>query len=119
QKTDGLSGRPSSFLKLSLGELRCSARLFEAVLLALLDAGVAGEEACLFEGGANFGLALQKRPCDAEADRTCLARIAAADDVHEDIVLAFCRHFNEGLLNDVLKRAHGEVVFERAIVDDD
>ena len=38
----------------ALGELRCLARLLETVLLALLATSVAGEEAGLLQGGAEF-----------------------------------------------------------------
>src|SRR5690349_21264130 len=67
-------------VNLALRELEAAARLGSAVLLALDDAGVAGEEAGLLDDGAERGLEAGQRLGDAVLDRAGLAREAAPDD---------------------------------------
>ena len=70
----------------ALGVLRGLAGLLEAVLLALLLARVAREEAGLLELGAQLGVELDERPGDAEAQGAGLARDAAAVERGVDVV---------------------------------
>src|SRR5436190_14729645 len=73
---------------LPLAELRCLACLVEAGLLALDDAGVAGEEPCALEGCAELRIDLDERTGDAVPHRAGLARRAAAVQAHAKVVLA-------------------------------
>src|SRR5215210_7672160 len=73
---------------LALRELEAAARLRPAVLLALDDAGVAGEEAFALDRGAQRRLVAGQRGRDAVADRARLARQAAALDGGFDVILA-------------------------------
>ena len=74
--------------ELTLRELEAAAGLGAAVLLALDDAGVAGEEAGLLDDAAERGLEAGQRLGDAVLDRAGLARKAAADDGGDDVILA-------------------------------
>ena len=75
---------------LSLGELRSATCLFETVLFALFDAGIAGKETGLFKGGTAIGLCLKKSAGNAEADCACLTSKTAAVNVDVYVILALC-----------------------------
>ena len=77
---------PSNDGELSLGELRRTTSLFEAVLLSFLCAGVSREEAFLFKCGTAVGLRFEERTSHAQTDSTRLTGISAADDVDEYVV---------------------------------
>ena len=70
----------------ALGVLRSLAGLLEAVLLRLLLARVAGEEAGLLERGPQLGVELDEGTGDAEAQRAGLAGDAATVERGVDVV---------------------------------
>src|SRR3954468_11184397 len=70
---------------LALRELEAGAGALLSVLLALLHARIAREEAGLLEALAKFGVVDLKRARDAVANRSGLAARAAAVDGHDDI----------------------------------
>src|SRR5271156_6682404 len=72
----------------SLGELEAAARLAAAVLLALDDAAVAGQEAALLEDRPEAGLVEGQRLADAVPHRAGLARQPAARHRRGDVELA-------------------------------
>lgn len=106
--------------KLSLGELRCLARLVQTVLLAFLLSGVAFEVACFFQGCA-VGFLVADAECtgDAVADGARLTRHTAAVDVDDDVELVRCGNGFEGLIDDKTHCVEGEVILEGALVDGD
>src|SRR5262245_65414457 len=63
-----------------------------AVLLALLLARVAREEAGLLQSGAQRGVVLLQRAGEAEADRAGLAGVAAPRDGDEQVEVAHVIH---------------------------
>src|SRR5919198_2721078 len=71
----------------ALRVLRSLAGLLEAVLLALLDPGVPGEEAGLLQGGTVVRVAGDQRAGDAEAEGAGLAGDAAAAQVRDHVEL--------------------------------
>src|SRR3954452_7044687 len=80
-------GEPRTRLGLlPLGVLRRLAGLLQAVLLALLHPGVAGEEAGLLQRRPRLGVTVDERTRDAESHRTRLTGDAAALDAHEHVV---------------------------------
>src|SRR5690606_24161921 len=95
------------------------AGLLEAVLLGLLLAGVAGEEAGLLEGGPQLGVELGEGPSDAEAQRTGLTGGAAAVDRGVDVVDAGRLGDPQRLGEDHLVGLRREVVLEGPLVDGD
>ena len=105
--------------RLALRELEAAAGLGLAVLLALDDARVAGEEAGLLDGGAQRGLEAAQRLGDAVLDRTGLAGKAAADNRGFDVILAVTLGNAERLVDDQAKRRASEIDFLLAAVDDD
>src|SRR3954454_5448024 len=74
--------------RLPLAELRRLARLVQAGLLALDDAGVAREEACALQRHAKLRVDLHERTSDPVAHGTRLTRRAAAVHAHAQVVLA-------------------------------
>ena len=58
---------------LALRELEALAGTFLPILLALVLARVAAQHSLLFQLGAQFGIELQERPCNAEFRGTGLA----------------------------------------------
>src|SRR2546421_9405900 len=72
---------------LAFRELEALARALLAVLLALLDARVACDEARLLQGGPEVGVKFHQRARDAVAHRAGLPGGAAARDVDEDVEL--------------------------------
>src|SRR3954454_8994693 len=71
----------------ALGELRPLTRLLEPGLLALLDPGVAGEEAAALEVTAQVGLGVDQSPRDPVAQRARLSGDAAAVQAGHDVHL--------------------------------
>src|SRR3954447_12092406 len=67
----------------ALGVLRGLAGLLEAVLLGLLLAGIASEEAGLLQRCAQLGIELDQRAGDAHAQRAGLTRRATAGNRRE------------------------------------
>src|SRR5437879_3301418 len=72
----------------ALGELERAACLGPAVLLALDDARVAGQEAAVLQGGAQVRLEIGQRLGNAVTHRPGLAREAAARDRADPVILA-------------------------------
>src|SRR5258708_27611154 len=66
-------------------ELLAASRLVQAHLLALDFARVARHEPRLREGGLQGGVGFTKRPGNAVAHRSRLARLSAAEDVDLDV----------------------------------
>src|SRR5690606_8465023 len=102
----------------ALRELRRLAGLLETGLLALDDASVAREEAGLLEGGTVvLTVDLVERARDREAERTGLARGAAAVDASHDVVRAREAEQRERVGDQLLVQLVGEVLLERTAVD--
>src|SRR4051812_24203046 len=101
----------------ALAELRALAGLLEAGLAALLDPGVAGEEAAALEVAAQLGVDLGQRPGDAVADRAGLAADAAAVDADADVDVALVTGDRERLADHRLVQGPGEDLLEPALVD--
>src|SRR5690606_14414278 len=102
----------------ALGVLGRLAGLLQTRLLTLDDAGVAREEAGLLERGAVvLGVDLVERTSDAEAQRTGLARAAAAGDAGDDVEPALDLDHREGRAHELLVDLVREVLLERAAVD--
>src|SRR3712207_6546485 len=101
----------------ALRELRSLAGLLEAGLLALLDPGVAAEEAFLLQARAVvLEVDLVQRTSDAEAQRTGLARGAAAGDAGDHVVAAEQVEHLERVVDELLVKLVREVFLERAAV---
>src|SRR5690606_19315601 len=104
---------------LALGELEGTAGLAAAVLLALHDASVAGKEPALLENRTQFRLAIGERLGNAMANRTGLARKAAALHGGDDVVLPVAVGGYDRLLQDHLQHRASEIFAEFLVVDDD
>jgi hypothetical protein len=100
----------------TLRELEPRARAALTVLLALLLARVAGQEAALLERGAIRGVEQLERARDAVAQRIGLAGDAAAVQRRGDVVAPDAVHGLERLVDDHARRLAREVVLERAPV---
>src|SRR5262245_27115557 len=72
---------------LALGELERPACLGATVLLALDDAGVAGQETALLQDAAQIRLEVRERLGDAVTHRAGLARKAPAGDRADHVIL--------------------------------
>src|ERR671912_44630 len=103
--------------RLALRELEAAACLGAAVLLALDDARVAGQEACLLHRGAERRLEAAQRLRDAVLHRTGLARKAATLHGGDDVVLTIAVGNVERLVDDEAQRGTGEVDALVAAVD--
>src|SRR5258706_8445101 len=112
---DSVTGTPG----LALGVLRSLAGLLQAVLLALLLAGVAGEEPGPLERDAQLAVELGQRTGDAEAQRAGLPADAAAVDRRVDVVALVGGRQTQRLGDDHPGRLRREVPRDRAPVDDD
>ena len=104
---------------LSLRELRSAAGGLEAVLLALLHSGVAGQEPGFLEGGAVGGIHLQQGAGDAVTDGAGLAGDAAAGDGGLDVHLALHAGGDQGLTDDELQGLKAEIIVDVAAIDGD
>src|SRR6201996_6982221 len=102
---------------LPLGVLRRLAGLLQAVLLALLDPGVPGQEACLLQRRAVLRVDQGKRPGHAEAQRARLPGDAAAGDPGHHVELVLPAQGHERLVDELLVHLVREVHVERAAVD--
>src|SRR5688500_2573714 len=123
QKGAALTDRPSSAMvvkpRLALRELEAAAGLGLAVLLALDDSRVAGQEALALHRRAELRLVAGEGGRDAVADRAGLAGKAAALDRRDHVILAAALGDVEDLVDDQSKRRPGEIDFLVAAVDDD
>src|SRR6267378_1698258 len=102
---------------LPLGVLRRLAGLLQAVLLALLDPGVPGQEAGLLQRRAVFRVHQGQRPGHAEAQRARLPGDAAAGDPGHDVELVLRAQGHERLVDELLVHLVREVHVERPAVD--
>ena len=102
-----------------LRELEPGPRSALAVLLALLHPGVARQEAFLLQLLAQLQVVDRQRARDPVADRSGLARGAAAGDRDVDVELLGRLGREERLLDDHLEDVVREVVVERSLVDGD
>src|SRR3954451_431857 len=107
-------GRP-----LPLRELEAAAGLGLAVLLALDDARVAGEEAFTLHRGPQARLVTGQRGRDSVAHRAGLAGEAAALDGRDHVILAAALGDVEHLVDDQAQGRPGEIDRLVAPVDDD
>src|SRR5829696_4164475 len=73
--------------RLSLAELEAFARSLLPVLLAFLDARVAGQEPRLLQPLPEFDVELDQRPGDSQPQRAGLAGDAAAGDGRQHVEL--------------------------------
>ena len=103
----------------ALGELEAPARLALAVLLALDDAAVAGQEARGLQRRAQARLVERQRLADAVLDRAGLAGETAALDGGHHVELAGDAGDGEGLADHHLEHRAGEVDVHLLAVDDD
>src|SRR5207248_2753249 len=102
---------------LPLGVLRRLAGLLQAVLLALLDPGVPGQEAGLLQRRAVLRVHQGQRPGHAEAQRARLPGDAAAGDPGHDVELVLRAQGHERLVDELLVHLVREVRVERPAVD--
>jgi hypothetical protein len=105
------------FHRSALGELEAAARLALAVLLALDDAGVAGQETGGLQRGAQRRIVERQRLGDAVLDRAGLARQPAALDGRLDVELAGDIGHGEGLGDHHLQHGPGEILRHFLAVD--
>src|SRR5262249_19058823 len=91
--------------------------LLEAGLAALLDPGVAGQEAASLEVAAQLGVDLGQGPGDAVANRAGLTADAAAVDTDADVDAALVAGDGERLLGHRLVQGPREELLEAALVD--
>src|SRR3954447_18905408 len=108
----GLGGTGSA-----LRVLRRLAGLLQAVLLALGDAGVAGEEAGLLQGRAVIGLDRGEGTGDRQAQGAGLTADAATLEDADDVVLLALLQDHERLADELLVHLVGEVLLEGAAVE--
>src|SRR5512135_80184 len=102
---------------LPLRELEPGAGAALTVLLALLHARVAREEAGLLECPAELAVEEAERAGDPVADRAGLARAPAALDERDDVELVARLGELQGLADDHLEHVVRKVVLEGAVVD--
>src|SRR5437763_1094370 len=102
---------------LPLGVLRRLAGLLQAVLLALLDPGVPGQEAGLLQRRAVLRVDQGERPGHAEAQCARLPGDAAAGDPGHHVELVLRAQGHERLVDELLVHLVREVHVERAAVD--
>ena len=105
--------------KLSLAELGSATGGFEAVLLAFLHSGVAGQETGGLQGSAVALIDQQQGAGDAVADGAGLAGNAAAGNGGLDVNLADGAGGDQGLTDDELQGIQTEVVVDITAVDGD
>src|SRR5947209_847369 len=104
---------------LALRVLRRLAGLFQAVLLALLLAGVAREKAGPLQRDPHLGVEIDEGTGDAEAEGTRLPGHAAAIDRGVDVVDLVGRRGHQGLAQHHAMGLGGEVVLDGSAVDHD
>src|SRR5215216_5013022 len=103
----------------ALGELEAAAGFRLAVLLALDDTRVAGEESALFQRAAQVGLVVHQRLGNAVAHRASLTRQSAARYGANDVVLAVAVGSDQRLLDQHAQHRPREIDFNLARVDED
>jgi len=104
---------------LSLGELACATSCLETVLLSFLHSGVSCEEACLLEERTVCVVSKEKSSCNAVTDSTCLTGDTTTVNVCNDVVLAHCGCYAEGLVDDELECFKAEIIVDVTAVDCD
>jgi hypothetical protein len=105
--------------KLALRELEAATRLGAAILLALDDPAVAGQEPGGLDRRAQHRLELGQRLGNAVLDRARLAREAAALDGRDNIVLFLAASDLERLVDDEAQCRAREIDFLIAAIDRD
>ena len=105
--------------RLSLAELRSATSGFEAVLLALLHSGVAGQETGLLQNGTHLIAVLQQRTGNTVTDSAGLAGNAAACYGADNIKLTQGIGEGHGLTNDQLQGLQTKVIVDVTAVDGD
>src|SRR5262249_32710740 len=102
---------------LTFTELEALARPLLPVLLALLDARVARQEAFLLQLRPQLEVVLHERARDPEAQRAGLARDAAAGDRRQDVELVAGLGDGQRPLDLGAKRFGGEGLLDRLVID--
>ena len=104
--------------KLTLGELRGATCLVQTSLLAFHDAGVAGQEASLLQGGAvRITIDRVQSAGTAQADCASLAGGAATVNEDDSVELAFELEQNDRGVDLTLQQLGREVLFQGATID--
>ena len=106
-------------LYLSLGELACATSCLETVLLSFLHSGVSCEETCLLEERTVCGVSEEESSGNAVADCACLTGDTTTVNVSNDIELALCVCYAEGLVDDELECFKTEIIVYVSAVDGD
>ena len=88
---------------LTLAELEACACLGASRLFALHNAGVAGEEALVFEGFLVLFIDFHKCACNGESESLALTCKAATVEVHLDVILLSNVEQVQGLLDNILE----------------
>src|SRR6266516_400855 len=101
----------------ALRVLRCLPGLLQAVLLALLDAGIPGKEARPLQGSPVFRVDQYQGTCDPQPQRTRLAGDPAAGDAGGHIELPLGPEGHERLTDELLVDLVREEVLQRPLVD--
>ena len=105
------------FQGLAFAELELLAGLGLAWLFAFDDASVSCHEALCFEGRLVVGVDFDEGSGDGESEGLSLSFYAAAVEVGLDVVALGYSECREGLLDDELECAVGEVAGEFPVVD--
>ena len=107
-------------MRLTLAELEATACARLTGFLTLDFAGVAGEEAGGLEGRTiSLCIYLAKSAGDSETKGLCLTFGTSTNEGNLYVKLTSCSGNLEGLVNDVLEGVFLEVLFHRAVVNDD
>src|SRR5215210_4088595 len=108
--------RNSKFL-LSLRKLESFPSTLLSVLLAFLDTGIAGHQACVLESGTKVGIEFEQRSRNAVSDRSRLASRTTAGDIDDEVKLV--RGFSQlqGLTNNHSQSFIREVTVKWFVVD--
>src|SRR6266576_124571 len=101
----------------ALRVLRRLPGLLQAILLALLDAGIPGKEARPLQGNPVFRVDQRQGACDPEPQRTRLAGDPAAGDAGGHIELPLGPEGHERLTDELLVDLVREEVLQRPLVD--
>ena len=84
--------------------------LLQAVLLALLDAGIPGKEARPLQGNPVFRVDQRQGTCDPQPQRTRLAGDPAAGDAGGHVELPLGPEGHERLIDELLKKGKSDLV---------
>ena len=104
---------------LTFAELEALACFGLTRLFAFHSAGVTGHEAVFAQDSLVIGIDFHQSAGDSETEGLGLTFVAAAVEVHVDVVFFNDVENRKGLLNDELKNRRGEIHFEGAVVDGD